>query len=294
MDLRRLAAFVAVVDEGGFTDAADALGVSQPAVSQSVRALEAELDAPLFHRIARGVALTDAGRALLAPARLALRDAEVARAAVAEVRGLLAGRLDLACLATLASAPLAPLVGAFRRRHPGVSVQLFDPDDTDHALELVRGGSCELAIVWASDVEPLEAVRLGRQEFLAILPPGMAPTAVLRDEDLAAVPMVAPPRGSSTRSVLDEVLARRSTVAPVVVETAQREALVPLVLAGAGAALVPAPLAEIAAKLGCGVAALTPPVRRDVLLVHRRAPLSPAAGAFVRLAREASTQRRAG
>lgn len=292
MDLRRLASFVAVVDEGAFTDAADVLGVSQPAVSQSVRALEAELGTPLFHRFARGVSLTDAGRALLEPARLALRDAQVARAAVDEVRGLLAGRLDLACLPTLVAAPLAPLVGEFRRRHPDVSVRLSDPDDTDHAVDLVRGGTCELAIVSAGDVRSLRSLRLSSQEFLVILPPGAPAGATLRAEELAALPLVAAPRGSSTRAVLDEALASQSAPANVVVETAQREALIPLVLAGAGVALVPAPLASMAERLGCGVARLTPSVRRDVVLVHRPAPLSPAALSFLRLAEGGRAERR--
>lgn len=284
MELRRLAAFVAVVDEGGFTDAADLLGVSQPAVSQAIRSLEDELGAPLFHRVGRGVRLTDAGRALLDPARLTLRDAAVARAAVDDVRGLRAGHLELACLPTLAASPMAPLLGALRRRHPAVTVELLDPDDTEDAVALVRAGRCELAIVGAADVGPLIAVGLEPQEFLAILPPGTHAPATLDAAELAAHPLVAPPAGTSSRLVLDELLARQPARSRVVVQTAQREALVPLVLAGAGAALVPAPLAAIAGRLGCGVASIAPTVRREVLLVHRDAPLSPAAGAFVALA----------
>lgn len=68
MDLRRLEVLVAVVDEGSFTDAADALGISQPAVSQAVRGLERELGVALFHRLGRGVRLTDAGSAVVGPA----------------------------------------------------------------------------------------------------------------------------------------------------------------------------------------------------------------------------------
>ena len=64
MDSRRLGIFLSVVDEGGFTAAADALGMSQPAVSQAVRELEDDLGALLFHRIGRGVALTPAMRTM--------------------------------------------------------------------------------------------------------------------------------------------------------------------------------------------------------------------------------------
>src|SRR4051794_28969743 len=119
MDLRQLGYVVAVVDEGGFTRAAEAMHVAQPSLSQAVRTLEAELGVELFHRSARAVRLTAAGQALLGPARQALRDAASARAAVAAVVGLEAGHLDLTCLPTLAVHPLTELVGRFRRAHPG-------------------------------------------------------------------------------------------------------------------------------------------------------------------------------
>jgi len=130
MDSRRLAIFLAVVDEGGFTAAGDALDLSQPAVSQAIRELEDDLGAVLFHRLGRAVKLTPAGEALVLPARQARQDLAIGRSAVEEIAGLGAGRLDLACLPTLAVAPLAPLVGAFRVAYPGVSVRLSDPEDT--------------------------------------------------------------------------------------------------------------------------------------------------------------------
>src|SRR5436309_13999589 len=128
MDLRRLRLFLAAVDHGGFTRAAEAEYVSQPSVSQAIRELEGELGTPLFHRVGRGVVLTAAGEALVPPARQALRDVETARTTVAAVAGLEAGRLDLAALPTLAVDPVAPLTGAFRTAHPRVTVSLQDPE----------------------------------------------------------------------------------------------------------------------------------------------------------------------
>src|ERR1700690_688460 len=106
MDLRRLEVFLAIVADGSFSGAADELGVSQPAVSQAVHGLEAELGTRLFHRVGRSVRLTAAGEALCLPARLALRDAAAARQAVDAVKDLLAGHLELACLPTLAVEPM--------------------------------------------------------------------------------------------------------------------------------------------------------------------------------------------
>lgn len=284
MDLRRLEVFLSVVDEASFTGAADALGISQPAVSQVVAALEAELGVRLFHRLGRTVRLTDAGTALREPARLALRDVAVARAAVDAVRDVAGGHLELACLPTLAAAPLAPLVGEFRRSHPDVSIALLDPDDSEDLLGLVRSGACELGILGDGPTAELVAERLAEQSFRAILPPGSLADPTIDAAGLAEMPLVAPPKGSSSRELLDTVIARHGGVANVAVETAQREALLPLVLAGAGAALVPEALAVVAASLGCVVIDVVPPVGRGVQLVRRPAPLTPAAAAFVAIA----------
>ncbi len=285
MDLRRLEVFLAIVEDGSFSGAADELGISQPAVSQAVRALEGDLGTSLFHRVGRSVRLTDAGAALCLPARLALRDAAAARQAVEAVKDLLAGHLELACIPTLAVDPMAPLLGAFRSRYPAVSITLLDPEDTADVVDLVRTGRCELGLVGeAGSTAGLLAAPLGAQVFLAVLPPGTPHLETLAVDDLAAMPLVAPPKGSSSRDLLDSVLATRGHSATVVVESAQREALLPLVLAGAGAALVPTALAEFGRRLGCEVVPLDPPVGRPVTLVRRKADLTPAAAAFLELA----------
>jgi DNA-binding transcriptional LysR family regulator len=98
--------------------------------------------------------------------------------------------------------------------------------------------------------------------------------------------MVTTPLGTSSRALLERALTRAALPAPVIaVETEQREALLPLVLAGAGTALLPRPLAEQAARQGAVVAELRPPLRRTVGIVYRQGTLSPAARAFLDLAR---------
>ena len=109
MDSRRLQHFVAVVDHGGFTAASRATFVSQPALSLAVKELEAELGIFLFDRIGRRVQLTDAGHALIGPARQVLRDIDTGREAVEAVSGLESGVLSLASLPTLAADPTADL-----------------------------------------------------------------------------------------------------------------------------------------------------------------------------------------
>jgi LysR family transcriptional regulator, carnitine catabolism transcriptional activator len=286
MDSRKLTYFVAVVDHGGFTAAARAIFVSQPALSLAVKDLEAELGVELFTRLGRQVRLTPAGTALLEPARQVLRDLETGRAAVAAVAGVLAGSLSLACLPTLAADPLAPMVGGFRRQCPGVRVDLAAPEDTDDLITLVESGTCELGLSEAVDVpETLAAIAVGSQELVFIVPPVLAwgdgdPIAAL---DAGEMSFIAAPLGTSTRRLLDHQLASRGHQPTLAVVSAQRDAILPLVVAGAGAALVPEAMARVAEPLGAVVVRPSPPAIRDLVLVHRVGSLSPAAQRFVEL-----------
>jgi DNA-binding transcriptional LysR family regulator len=285
MDLRRLGLFLAVVDEGGMTRAAEVRHVSQPSVSQAIRELERELGTPLFHRVGRGLVLTAAGEALVGPARQALRDVETARAAVEAVVGVTAGHLDLAALPTLAVDPLATLVGGFRVMHPDVTIRLADPADSAALQTMVASGDVELGItVGTGNGDGLEVRELGHQDLLAVLPPG-TPTHArhISVSQLAAFPIVAAPPGTATRNQLEEAFAGAGATPHVAVTTAQREAILPLVLAGAGATLFPGPLAEQAAVLGAVVVPVAPRLTRAVVVMHRPGPLSPAAAAFLAL-----------
>jgi DNA-binding transcriptional LysR family regulator len=278
---------VAIVDEGGFGRAADALGVTQPTLSHTVKALENELGTPLFHRLGRSVTLTPAGEALLGPARQALRDADVARAAVAEVIGLAAGRLDLVCLPTLAVDPVAQLVGRFRTRHPGVRVHIAEPEDADAVAELVRTGARELGFAELPvRLADLEALELAAQAFVAVLPAGSGTDedGALALADLAALPLVTTPPGTSTRRQIEDAFGTAGLSPNVAVETDHREAIAAMVRAGAGVAILPEPVARATRLPGAVVRPITPAIERRVGLIRRPGPLSPAAQAFTALA----------
>ena len=287
MDSNRLRHFVAVVDHGGFTAAAHAVYVSQPALSLAVKELEAELGVALFTRTGRRVQLTPAGMALLEPARQVLRDLETGQAAVDAVAGLRAGNMTMASLPTLAADPVAPLVGAFRRRYPGVRIDLAAPDGTSELFDLVVSGTCELGVTDARDIpEALESHPLGRQSLVLILPPGSdhVEGAEIDLATLRGTPFVVTPRGTSTFRLLEEGFAAAHASPAMAVVTAQRDAIVPLVIAGAGAALVPESVARTASGLGAVTARPTPHVERALVLIHRAGPLSPAATRFIEIA----------
>ena len=294
MDLRQLEYVVAVAEHGNFTRAAESVQVSQPSLSQAVRALEAELGVELFYRTTRSVTVTAAGDALLGPARQALRDAETARAAVADVVGLEAGRLDLVCLPTLAVHPTAALIGRFRRAHPAVVVRVVEPEDVDQVAERVRQGSSEIGLTELPlrDAE-LSTVVLERQEFVALIPAAGAadlPARRLTVESLARQPLVTTPLGTSTRRQVEEAFASVGLVANVAVETDHRESIAALVRAGAGVALLPRRLAEDSVSDDVVLRDITPRLHRDVGIVHRPAALSPAAAAFLAIALDAAVR----
>jgi DNA-binding transcriptional LysR family regulator len=165
LDVRRLRVLREVASHGSFSAAAEALSYTQSAVSQQIAALEREAGARLVERSARGVTLTDPGRALVAHA-----DAILARLADAEeelqaINGLRGGRLRLAAFPS-ACATLMPLaVATFRERHPGVELSLC-PADPDVGLALLRSGEVDVAlsieaaftppIAHAADVDAVE------------------------------------------------------------------------------------------------------------------------------------------
>jgi DNA-binding transcriptional LysR family regulator len=286
MDLRSLGYVVAIVDEGGFGKAAATLGLTQPSLSAGVKALENELGARLFHRLGRSVTLTPAGEALLGPARQALRDAEVARAAVAEVAGLQAGRLDLVCLPTLAVDPVADLVGRFRSRHPGIQVHIVEPEDADAVAELVRTGARELGFAELPlGLPDLDSTELNAHAFVAVTPVALAGRRrTIALADLATLPLVTTPTGTSTRRQIDEAFAAAGLTPTIAVETDHREAIVPMVLAGAGVAILPEPVARATDLRGAAARPITPAIERRIGLIRRHGPLSPAAQAFTALA----------
>jgi DNA-binding transcriptional LysR family regulator len=284
MDLQQMRYALAVVDTGTFTAAARSCLVAQPSLSQSVRNLERELGVELFHRIGRRVVVTAAGHAFADAARLALRAADAVRVEVDAVTGVLAGSLDLVSLPTLALDPITPLVGAFRAEHPQVLVRLAHPDGTDDLVQSVLNGLSEIGIT-ATDLvrRGLVTHRLGRQEIVAVLPPGSPRRAAITPAAFGRLPLVTNPVGTSTRTLLDSLLDDAAVTPHIAVETDQREAIVPLVPAGAGAALLPRSMAAAAALQGAAVLPFQPRLWRDLVLVHRDATLSPAARAFVEL-----------
>ncbi|MFN8543394.1 MAG: LysR family transcriptional regulator [Candidatus Binatia bacterium] len=292
MNPRHIEFVVAVAEHRSFTRAAEAMHVSQPSLSHAVAEIEQSLGTTLFHRLGRSVSLTPAGQAFVETARVVLRDLSVLYASVKAVEGLQVGTLDVAAPHASAAELLARLVGEFRSQHPGVRVRIQTSENLRDIGRYVRTGRCEVALTVEAVEPPLVCETIGTEEHVVVFPPGTRlKRRPVKHADLVDRPMIVPSGALEYYGglALDISPANRGPV--IAVETESRQALIPLVLAGAGFTFLPRALAEGAARQRLVVAALDPPLRREIMLVTRPDPLSPAAKTFVALAR-AGTPRR--
>jgi DNA-binding transcriptional LysR family regulator len=125
MDLNQLETFLAVLDNGSFSRAAERLNRTQPAVSLAIKRLEVEVGESLFDRTSKGGTLTEAGRSLGSYARRMLNLREEAFAAVRELQGLFRGRLSIGANESTSQFLLPPLLLAYRREHPAIKIEVF-------------------------------------------------------------------------------------------------------------------------------------------------------------------------
>ncbi len=146
MDLERLNTFCLVVEKESFSQAAELVSRSQPAISQQMTALEEYYGARLFDRGARGVALTEAGQILYQYARQLLRLHGEAQEALDGFKGLKRGQLTVGAAGTIAQYFLPRPLGAFRQRHPHVVISLIEAD-TDELCQGLRDRKIHLAFV---------------------------------------------------------------------------------------------------------------------------------------------------
>ena len=290
MNLRQLRYFLAVVDKGGVHRAAEALFVAQPSISQALQSLEKDLGATLFHRTGRALVLTPAGEALIPAAREVMHGVELARSMVDAVEGLRSGRLIISSTPSQAVSPLAPLVGRFLERYPGVQIMVRAAPHRDDVVSALRVGEAELGLIArpVTDAAPADLALqpVGVQHYVCVapdaaaLPAGSAP---LRPEEMTGARLIVGRPGTGVRRAADLILAAAEG-SEVAVEIENREALLPLVLAGAGIAVVAEAFRGPAEASGLTVRDLDVPEALSVDLVHRRGPISPAAQAFLAVA----------
>ncbi len=244
MELRHLATFVAVAEEGSFTRASARLHVVQSAVSAGIRTLERELGAALFDRTTHRVRLTDAGSALLPEARATLAAAETAREAVDAVRGGLRGTVTLGIMQAGAAGriDIAALLAAFRADHPDVELRARQGHSAEMAVQ-VRDGGLDFAFL---------ALPRRRAGGLRLTPLGREPMALAVHDHhhlagrtdvelttLAGEAFADGPATWGTRIAVDRAFAAAGAERHVTLEVNDTQTLVDFVRHGLAAAFLP-------------------------------------------------------
>ncbi|MEU0843852.1 LysR family transcriptional regulator [Streptomyces sp. NPDC005962] len=289
MDARQLEYFLAIVEHGGFSKAAAALHVAQPSLSQAMATLEADLGVALFHRVGRGVVLSEAGAELLEPSRRVLRDLAAVRDTAAGLAGLHGGTVEVATMPSPGIEPLTTLIHRFAELHPSVTVSTQAAFTPDEVLSLVRSGACELGLLGsASPVNPagLDVLHVEDQPFVVVAAPGGAieDGVTIRPGDLAGQKLIASRTGSLMRSIVDDITATAGgTGTQIVTVVDHRTSILPLVLTGVGAAVLPSSWTRLARRCGAAVAPLEPTAHLHVAMVSLPAHLTPAARALLAL-----------
>lgn len=258
--------FVGVAEAGTFTAASKKLHISQPALTASIQRLEQQLGGHLFVRGRAGAELTEAGRALLPHARAAIVAARDGARAVAEVMGAERGEVRVGAGMTAITYLLPPLVSAFRRKHPKLTIRLFERGQ-DALLEALAIGEIDLALV----VGPVEGGELFHEDELVLVhAPGVDP----KTSGFLTFPV-----GTATRAALD----RHFPEVPIVLELASASAIKGQLRAGLGVGLVSRLAVATDLELGRLVVHKhkRTPIRREIVLAHRGlGRLSPAAAAM--------------
>ncbi|GAA4627787.1 LysR family transcriptional regulator [Actinoallomurus vinaceus] len=279
MTLAQLRALIAVAEHGGFTTAADHTGMSQPAVSRAIAALERELGADLFVRHRDGIALTEAGRRAVDRAREALRHFDLIRADVAAATGEISGELRLASLPSATGTLIARLLRAFTDRYPQVHVRLFEGVDDD-IREWLRRGAAEVGVV-TLPAPGFDTVPLSTHDMVAALPADdpLTERETVHVADLAGRPFILTTAGC--RPLIMAAARKSKTQLDIAFEASGPAAILEMVAAGLGVSIIPA--LGLPADLGAVITRpLEPPTTRSLALaVPSAADCSPAVRAFL-------------
>jgi DNA-binding transcriptional LysR family regulator len=282
MTLRQLAYWLAVVDEGSFTRAAKNMRVSQPSLSQQIRALEAELGGELLERLPRSVRLTAAGKAFLPHARTAVRSADRAARAARNALQQELGELEICTVRSIAVGLLPELIRAWHQRGHGRVVRLHEYAHRRLVEEAMRQGVGDVGIgpaprQWSGPVR-----KLGWEEFVVVLPhtDQLATRSSLPLSALAARDWVVFPRDHGLNDLVTTACQAAGFEPTRAVETSQVESAARLAAAGVGPAMVPENI--VPEGLDAAIVRLDPPIGRE-LTVYARAEWAPLDAAFVEL-----------
>ncbi len=282
MTRKHFTIFVEVCRFLNFSQAAEALNTTQPAVSLAVKELESHYGVALFERMNRRVYLTPAGEALLATAQDVLRGFQEAEETLGQGRPL---ALRVGANVSFGEAGLAQVLGRFRQEHPQVRLRALVAN-SDKIQGLLAENQLDVGIVDGLGVsERLRAQPLYQEDLVLAAAPGRFP-APATVEELAALPLLLREPGSGLRSSVDRVFSQQGLAPQPLLESTSTAALAQAAKAGLGVAILPEALAQRESGLQVGTVPEVRFFRQFACALHRQKAPSPALEAFLALLRD--------
>lgn len=279
MTRKHFTIFVEVCRFLNFSQAAEALNTTQPAVSLAVKELESHYGVALFERMNRRVYLTPAGEALLATAQDVLRGFQEAEETLGQGRPL---ALRVGANVSFGEAGLAQVLGRFRQEHPQVRLRALVAN-SDKIQSLLAENQLDVGIVDGLGVsERLRAQPLYQEDLVLAAAPGRFP-APATVEELAALPLLLREPGSGLRSSVDRVFSQQGLAPQPLLESTSTAALAQAAKAGLGVAILPEALAQRESGLQVGTVPEVRFFRQFACALHRQKAPSPALEAFLAL-----------
>lgn len=290
MELRQLRYFIAIAECGSFSKAASRVHVAQSALSHQLAQLEQELGQALFHRLARGITLTDSGRAFHPHALAILRQVEEARRSVAAPGDAPAGKVVFGIPHSISNALALPLLRAVREQLPRVDLELTE-ELTGNLIPQLRAGQINLAVLFDDGtLDEFDWQALLDENLFLISPadPGATREPIPLQQALRT-PLILPAPPHGVRPIIEAAARQAGLAAPnVVADISSISILRTSLLAGLGHTLLPPmPLRH---ELDSGALHARPLAapglkRRVALCASRHIPLSRAATAVAALTR---------
>jgi DNA-binding transcriptional LysR family regulator len=290
MEIGQVEAFLAVGTFGGFRRAAEALRLTQPAVSARIKALEASLGVALFERGRTGLALSPAGRAFRPYAEQLLQAAALARQAVHALGPVPGGAIRIAAALSICTYLLPRVLRRFQSTHPRVLITVRSGHSKE-VLEMVLRGEAEIGLARSVLHPEVETISLADDPLVPVVSPAAAAgrSRRLRLEELADRPLIFFDRGSSDWTLTHGLFRRAGLVPNVVMEVETIETAKRMVEHGMGVAFLPrlAVAREIRQRKLLALEVVdAEPLRRSLDVIHpRQRPLSAEAQALLKALR---------
>ncbi len=270
-----------------FSEAAQRLGITQPAVTQQISRLERSLGLTLFDRVGRRIAVTDAGQTLDTFAQRIFHLLDAARDAMENLAGLKTGHLDIGASRTAGAYYIADLLDRFKKKYPGVRVSL-SVGNSETILARVLDFSLHAGLIAGPCDNPhLTSLPLIRDRMLVVLPPGhrLSDNPVAGIPDLRECPMILREPGSATRRLIEQAFKAHGLDVTVSMELESNEAIKSAIADGIGVGIMAH--AAVAEELATGRLIGRPlrePLSLDFFLIyHRDRTLSPVVAALLAL-----------